>query len=225
MDVPESSPIDNAPSQAVADPLGDYDTESVAPPSIGPRENSLTLAAPGRTRRGTVIGELIFIGHTTRLLASLGLEILYNLLSTLIFLAFRKSSRERMRRIILLGPGGGGMTALLLSALLAGLCLPGCSPPKERTMISESQTFRGQINQLKWSIDTLADQSDSLESLEQDLQELKSDSSWEEGMGYSLEHLFKSEDAQESLEEDLHTLSEDDYRQNGIWETFDLWGW
>ncbi len=172
--------------------------------------------------RGTLRGETAFALTLLCIFATLVLELAMNAISFFAFLFRRSRHRERMRKLIL--------TASACLVLLA----PGCASrgpalEQEGRKPSEGkgspQSFRRQMYELRWSIKTLADQSDAPRSLEEDLRSLASDPHWKANLLFDARNLFLMEDARRSLEFDLKAFADPDHRRHGLKETLEMWGW
>jgi len=139
-----------------------------------------------------------------------------NIISFLVFLFRRNRHRERMRKLIL--------TASACLLVLAA----GCAQREDRFGSDEPKgsptSFKRQVYEVRWSIRTLADQSDAPRSLEEDLRSLATDPNWKANLLFDLRHLLLMEDARKSLEWDLKALADPDHRRHGLKETLEMWG-
>ena len=186
-------------------------------PERKPHVNEPASSEPGG--RGTFRGELGFGIAAVALAAAVGFEFVYYALWVIAFFAIGGLYRPRVRRIVLGGPA---------AALAAALFLAGCGGPKPMAVdepMGDSESFQGQMQELRWSLRAVADQSDSKRSLEEDLDALRTDPQWRENIRFDVENLFFMPDARESLEWDLKTLGDPDYKTHGLGETFQLLGW
>jgi hypothetical protein len=171
--------------------------------------------------RGTLAGEALFLLRMSALAVVLGLEWVYYLSRGFLFAFLGSAYRARMRRLVL---GTGGATAAVASlALLVILGGAGCASPAPRDPVSP-WSFKAQMREMRWSIETIADMSDAKQSLEDDLEAFGPDAHWREDLRFSAEALFLMPDAKESLESDLKAFGDPDHKQHGLKETFELWG-
>ncbi len=194
-----------------------------APGAIVFAENSLPARNPPTPLgRGTIGGELIFLASTVRLLASMGIEILYNAVWVFLYFFLRGAFRKKMGRVIL---SGGGVGSCILAAVLVGTGLLGCRGSDQRESHAPMGSFRAELQHFGWSVRTISDQSDSTKSLEDTLEDLQNDPKWKEHLRFDVRHLFTMEDARESLEFDLQTLGGVDPKGQGVLETLQLLGW
>lgn len=172
--------------------------------------------------RGTFAGEAVFLIRMSALAFILALEWLYYL-SCGVFFAFLGSAyRARMRRLVL-GAGGAASVAAFL-ALLVVLGGAGCASQAPKEPVS-AWSFKAQMHELRWSMETIADMSDAKQSLEDDLEAFGPEANWKADLRFSAEALFLMPDAKESLESDLKDFGDPDHKQHGLKETFELWGY
>jgi len=80
------------------------------------------------------------------------------------------------------------------------------------------------VHETVWSVQALADQSDSRRSLEEDLESFSTEPKWKENLMWDVRNLFLMPDARRSMEQDLEDLSAPD-RGHGILETLRMFEW
>ena len=178
--------------------------------------------------RGTLLGEARFLLTLTALTATVVLEFLAYIACFFVFVVVGPIYRARVRRIVLAAPAplAGGLAGVVV--LGAALLLGGCGSPKPMGIdepMGNGESFKGQMQELRWSARALADQSYSKKSLEEDLQTFGEDPHWKEDLRFDVQNLFLMPDAKKSLEEDLQTLGDPDHKKHGLRETFQLLGW
>ncbi len=69
------------------------------------------------------------------------------------------------------------------------------------------------------------DQSDSQKSLEQDLEDLRTEPNWKENLWFDVKNLFFMDDGKKSMEFDLQALGDPDWKRHGLKETVEMLGW
>jgi hypothetical protein len=180
--------------------------------------------AEAASRGSSFRGELEFAFRAVLLFGVIAAEFCYNLFRLFLFFFYRKAQRERVRKIIFHGRGGAAATflALALGLLVLGA---GCQSPSATETHGGAGSFQRQVRELGWSVKTIADQSDSKRSLEEDLQSLRTEPTWKDNILFDARNLFLMEDGRRSLESDLQALGDPDYRRHGLPETLQMLGW
>src|SRR6185369_14060689 len=168
----------------------------------------------GPPRRGTPLGEIVCGLALLRIFAILALELAMNIVRFFVFLFQRNRHRERMRKLILTA------SACLFLFLAAG-CAHNADQFGSDVPKGSPTSFKRQVYEVRWSIKTLADQSDAQRSLEEDLRSLATDPHWKANLLFDLRHLLLMEDARASLEWDLKALADPDHRRHGLKETLE----
>ena len=177
------------------------------------------------TDRGTLAGEILFLGRALWLIAAVVADSLYNIGCTLLFFFSRRSQRERMRRVILMGPEAAAAVFFAAFAVAVALLAGACAQTKGPSLEPSSGSFEGQVRQLTWSVQAVADQSDAKKSLESDLEAFGDDRKWLNHLRFDVQELFLMKDGKKSLESDLESFGDPDHEKHGLNETFKLLGW
>ncbi len=191
-------------------------------PGVRPMENSVMSCDPSETPLPS--GPRFWL-RASRLLGAIFLEFIWNVLNIIWFPFRRRAARARIHAVILgRAPPRRVEAHMVLLPLIALLCLgQGCANKSVyKSGEHPGTSFDYQMEQLAWSVKTIADMSDARESLEDDLQSLAELTPFEE-FAWDVKQLLLSPDARESLEDDLKVLAEPEF--DALPETLQMFGW